>query len=326
MKKNVIHSIELGGIPFASNLIQAPLAGVSVAPFRELIHHYGGAAYCVTEMVSAKTLLHKPPRRYVYKSPAEGLLCFQLSGNDPVELQKAAIQAEQHGADLIDLNCGCPVEKIRKKGCGSKLLSMSKTLETIIQSIKAEVNLPLSLKIRVDGQSDDQFNTDVVKAINDAGADFLIVHGRHWTEDYETPVRLDEIANIVANANIPVIGNGDVKDYESLQNMLETGCKGAMIGRGSVGKPWLFQELLAIDQGQSFVAPSSAEIGNLLLKHVRGLILLEKETPALLQARKLAKYYLRAAGCEAAYPKFKMIRHYAELEQLVRQVLNNSIL
>lgn len=318
---SLIHPMQLGGITISSNLIQAPLAGVSCAPFRELIWRFGGVGYCATEMISAKTLVTRPPKRYIYKSEQEGPLCFQLSGNKPEELASAAEIASQYGANLLDLNCGCPVDKIRKKGCGSKLLSMSQTLAEIIKAIKAKVDLPLSVKIRVDGKSGDRYNTDVVKAINDAGADFIIVHGRHWTEHYETAVRLDEIASVVACSHIPVIGNGDVKDYASLKQMFETGCVGTMIGRASVGKPWLFAMLTAQDQGKNYPIPAKFEIGDLFLEHVKGLIELENETLAVLQARKLSKYYARSAGLDpSAYLAFNEVGTLKDFSELVRRL------
>ncbi len=287
----LIHPIVLGKTLIANNLFQAPLAGVSCSPFRELIAEFGGVGYCATEMISAKTLLSHPRRRYIYKSPKEGRLCFQLSGNHPDELAEAALLAVSHGADLLDINCGCPVSKIRKKGCGSKLLSQAHKLKEIIKAIKTAVSLPLSIKIRVDGISGDRFNTDIVKAAEEGGADFLVVHGRHWSEHYEQAVRLDEIAAIVAASHIPVIGNGDIKDYASLQAMLATGCAGAMIGRASVGKPWLFAELCARDCGQAYTIPSETEREALFKRHIEGLALLENEASAMLQARGLAKYY-----------------------------------
>ncbi len=317
----LIYPITLGKVKFPANLIQAPLAGVSCAPFRELIWQFGGAAYCCTEMISAKTLLGKPEVRYVYKSKVEGPVAFQLSGNNPDELARAAVLAVEHGADVIDLNSGCPVDKIRKKGCGSKLLADAAKLYQITKAIKANVDVPVSIKIRVDGESGDTFNTDVVQAINDAGADFMVVHGRHWTEHYETKVRLDEIARIVAVSNIPVIGNGDVTDLTSLQQMLSTGCAGAMVGRASVGRPWLFAALAAQDRGEAYVVPSKAEIGALLLKHIQGLIALENERLAVLQARKLAKYYARAAGLMPEIQlRFHVLTCFEELEHLVHNL------
>jgi tRNA-dihydrouridine synthase B len=315
----------LGHKRFDTSLIQAPLAGVSAAPFRELIAVFGAAAYCCTEMISAKTLLNRPPLRYIHKSKQEGLLCFQLSGNTPSEMQQAATIAAKHGADLLDINCGCPVEKIRKKGCGSKLLSMSHTLGQMIRAIKAEVDLPLTVKIRVDGASGERFNQEVTHAINDAGADGLIVHGRHWSEHYETPVRLEEIAAIVAASDIPVIGNGDVKDYASLQRMLAvTGCQGVMIGRASVGRPWLFAQLWSEAQGHIFTPPSPAEIGALFLRHIEALSHLENETLALLQARSLSKYYLRAAALpESLQAQFTTLTQFEHLQDQVRIQFEN---
>src|SRR3990167_2530221 len=318
MTPSLIRPITLGKITFPTNLIQAPLAGISCAPFRERIWQFGGVAYCATEMISAKTLLNRPKKRYTYKSMAEGPLCFQLSGNHPNELANAANIALEHHADLIDLNCGCPVDKIRKKGCGSRLLQDSQHLYRLIKAIKVQTSVPLSAKIRVDGTSGDHFNTDVVKAIEDAGADFIVVHGRHWTEHYETAVRLDEIATIVAAVHIPVIGNGDVTDYTALKRMFTTtGCQGVMIGRASVGKPWLFALLQAEDRNEPFMIPTREHIHALLLKHIEDLSQLENEAHALLQARTLTKYYLRAAGLRPeTYAHLHTITRLDELKNI----------
>lgn len=320
MPQSLIHPIQLGKIQFASNLIQAPLAGVSCAPFRELIAQFGAVAYCATEMVSAKTLLGQSPKRYTYKSHSEAPLCFQLAGNHPDELSRAAEVAVLHGADLIDLNCGCPVDKLRKKGSGSRLLAESQHLYRIVVALRKITQVPLSIKIRVDGASADRFTPDVVKAIEDGGADFIVVHGRHWTEHYETPVHLDQIAAIVASVKIPVIGNGDVKDYASLQAMMRTGCRGVMIGRASVGKPWLFAELAAQDRGLAYSTPGAHEVGMLFLQHIQKLVEygLESETVAVMQARKFSKYYARSA-CLAPqqYLQFNKISNLSELHYFI---------
>lgn len=321
----MLKPLTIGNITFPTNLIQAPLAGITCAPFRELIWRFGGVAYCVTEMISAKTLLHRPPKRYIEKSRVEGPLCFQLSGNIPEELGKAAaIAVTRYGAQLVDINSGCPVDKIRKKGCGSKLLADSKTLAALIKAIKKEVSVPLTVKIRVDGESGDDFNMDVIKAIEDAGADALIVHGRHWTEHYETMVRMDEIANIVAVSKLPIIANGDVQDYASLTKMFETtGCAGVMIGRASVGQPWLFAQLSAQDSGQDFIIPTPENIGAIFLEHITLLAQLENETLAVLQARKFSKYYARAAGLHAnAHLSFGELNSLQELQAEVARVFD----
>lgn len=290
-------SLVLGNKSFSVNMIQGPLAGVSCAPFRALVWRYSKPAFTCTEMISCKTLIHQSTlanARFIKKDVAEGPLSFQLSGNDPSELGEATKIATQAGADLIDLNCGCPVTKIRKRGAGSRLLSDATKLAKLIHAMKSNTHLPVSIKIRVQGGSNEIFHQEIVNVINNSGLDFLTVHGRHWTEHYETPCHHDQIQFFVNELNIPVIGNGDIACLASLQKMLATGCAGVMIGRAGVGQPWLIAKLMAELTGEKFQLPSAAEISSVFLDHVKSLItLLQSEKFAILQARKFAKYYAR---------------------------------
>lgn len=282
---------------FPSQLVQGPLAGVSCAPFRALVWQYSQPAFCYTEMISCKTLLHQSTAshmRFVKKDPKEGALCFQLSSRDPKELSAATRIATDYGADLIDLNCGCPKKKIRSKGTGSHLLSEPSHIYALIRAMKQSTDKPVSIKIRVDGQSDDRFNEDIVKAVMDGGADFITVHGRHWTEGYDTACSYDDIAFFVHALPIPVIGNGDIACVNSLRQMLATGCSGAMIGRAGVGQPWLIAQLMAELEGAPFTPPALPEIGEIFFTHVQGLCaLMGTEKFAIIQARTFAKYYAR---------------------------------
>lgn len=291
-----IKPLRIGSLLLANNLIQGPLAGYSCAPFRLLSHHHGRPAYCVTEMISAKELIKQPNkrRRYIWKAPQEGVVCYQLSGNVASELAEAARIVTAAGADLIDINCGCPVPKMRAKGCGSRLLSQPAKIAELVEAVKANTSVPVSVKIRVDANSGDKNNLAVAKAVEEAGADLLVVHGRHWTERYDVPCHLQQITEIVAAVAIPVIGNGDVEDAVSLKRMLTvTNCAGVMIARSSVGQPWLFQQLIAEINEQSFAVPTTATVGALFMEHVLGLAELESEFIAVIQSRKLAKYYIR---------------------------------
>jgi tRNA-dihydrouridine synthase B len=249
-------------------------------------------------MISCKTLLHSPEfsyQRFVRKHPKEGPVCFQLSANDPKELAAATQKATDLGADVIDLNCGCPVKKIRVKGAGSRLLADSEKLYQLTQALKQNTSVPVGIKIRVDGGSEERFNEEIIKVVNDSGIDFLVVHGRHWTEHYETPCRFDEIKFFVERVNIPVIGNGDVRCVESLKTMLATGCAGAMIARAGMGQPWLIAKLTAEMNGETFLTPDQKEVGALFVEHVEELAaLLGEEKFAIFQARKFAKYYARS--------------------------------
>lgn len=294
---SLIKPLQLGNRTFPVNIIQGPLAGVSCAPFRRLAWQYSEPAFSCTEMISCKTLLYQPKlaeQRFTAKDPHEGPVCFQLSSNDPQELAAATQRATELGADLIDLNCGCPVKKIRNKGAGSSLLVQPQRLYQLIRAMKDNTHVPVSIKIRVQGDSDDAFHLELAQVIRDAGADFLVVHGRHWTEGYDVSCHYDHIQFFVETLNIPVIGNGDIKDLDSLKKMFATGCAGVMIGRAGVGQPWLIKQLIAEMQQKPYQLPALKEIGILLIDHVSQLsTLLNSEKFALLQARNFAKYYAR---------------------------------
>lgn len=293
----MIKPLQLGSKTFPVNIIQGPLAGVSCAPFRFLTWKYGKPAFSCTEMISCNTLIHQQShtqQRFVNKHPHEGPVCFQLAATTPAELAEATKKVTAYGADLIDLNCGCPVKKIRSKGAGSRLLMDPTKLYQLITAMKQNTHVPVSIKIRVDGQSNDQFNSEIVKVVHDAGVDFLVVHGRHWTEHYETPCNYQQIQYFVEELAIPVIGNGDVACIDSLKKMFATGCAGVMIGRAGVGQPWLTAKLIAAMQDQAFVPPTAAEVAAIFLDHIQQLVeLLGNEKQAILQARKIAKYYAR---------------------------------
>lgn len=300
-------ALHIGPKSFTANLIQGPLAGVSNMPFRRLVWEYSQPAFSYTEMISCKTLLYQPHlrERFIKKSPFEGPVCFQLSSSDPFELSEAVKMVTDFGADLIDLNCGCPKKKIRTRGCGSRLLANPAHLYTLIKAMKDHTHLPVSIKIRVDGHSQEQYNQAIAQVVEDAGADFLTVHGRHWSENYDTSCHYDQIQYFVERLSIPVIGNGDVACFHSLKKMLATGCAGVMIGRAGVGQPWLIKALQAQLQHQPFNAPTLPEIGALFIRHITELAdMLGDEYFAVLQGRKLAKYYARPLKARQAFCAF----------------------
>ncbi len=255
-------------------------------------------------MISCETLINgsNNNHRFVAKSLDEGPVCFQLSGREPKKIAEATKIVTDYGADLIDLNCGCPVNKIRSRGAGSKHLTNPANLYEAIKAMKTNTHVPISIKIRVDGHSSDQYNQEIVKVVAEAGADYLIVHGRHWTEHYETPCNTDQIQFFVEELNIPVIGNGDIACIDSLRNMFATGCAGVMIARAGVGQPWLIAQLIAEYNNQPFFKPSFPQISELFLEHITELAkLLTSEKFAVIQARKFAKYYARGLPQKTAF-------------------------
>lgn len=295
--QNSIKPLQIRDKLFANNMIQGPLAGISSAPFRLLTWEYSKPAFTCTEMISCSGLVRKSLRtlqRYVVRDPKEGTVCYQLAGSDPTEVAEAVKMVTDFGADLIDLNCGCPVRKMRKTGACSSLLTNPTRLYTLIKTMKQNTHVPISIKIRVEGGSDDVFNQEIAKVVTEAGADYLIVHGRHWTEHYETPCNHDQIKFFVEEMKIPVIGNGDIACKASLQKMLDTGCAGVMIARAGVGQPWLIKKLMAQMNNEEFITPDFEEIKNVFLEHIENLgTLLDSEKFAVVHSRKMAKYYAR---------------------------------
>lgn len=292
----MVKPLKIGQHTFNSNLIQGPLAGYTCAAMRVQTWRYSQPAYCSTEMISAAHLVHakKPPKRYLERDPSENALCVQLSAEDPHILALAVQRLNPLAPEVIELNCGCPVSKIRRKGAGSKLLSEPDKLKRLISALRENTTCAISVKIRVSGDNHDQDDFLIGEIAEQEGADALVVHGRHWTENYDQPCRHTHIQKLVSAVKIPVIGNGDVKDLPSLVAMLEnTGCAGVMIGRASMGQPWLFAQLQAEFANRPFIKPTPSAIGEIFIDHIQRLATLDSPFRAVLQARKMGKYYSR---------------------------------
>lgn len=291
----MINPLKIGNKTFPNNLIQGPLAGISCPSLRLLTWQYSKPAFSYSEMISATALAKNYKHGYehlVKKDPKEGPVCFQLFGKIPEELATAAKILTDLGADLIDLNCGCSVPKVRGNGAGSALLMDRTKLYTILIALRKSTALPLIAKIRV--ANDETINHEIAKVAEDAGIDCLVVHGRNWEERYNTPCRYDAIKYFVTNVKIPVIGNGDITDISSLKKMFATGCAGAMIARAGVGQPWLIGKLIAEANDQIFTPPAPQEIGKIFIFHIEHMAhYLKSERTAVLRARKLAKSYAR---------------------------------
>lgn len=282
--------LQIGSLTIPHRLIQGPLAGFSCAPFRELFNQFTPPAYCVSEMSSAIDVLtkHEPKSRYLYRSPNEKILAYQISGNKMHVLAQAAAYLQNSGADLVDINCGCPKAKIRKKGAGSALLDDPNKLIHIIKKVRDVLSIPLTIKIRIQGNNNDLI---LAKQIEDAGADALIVHGRRWIDEYNVACDLNQIAHIKKSITIPVIANGDIHSLNSLNIAMErSACDAFMIARAGSGRPWIYQELLK----QRPLTITRPEKIKLFMTHLEGLAVLENEFKAVLQSKALVRYYFKA--------------------------------
>ncbi|HAT8700886.1 TPA: tRNA-dihydrouridine synthase family protein [Legionella pneumophila subsp. pneumophila] len=307
--------LQIGSLKLPHRLIQGPLAGYSCAPFRDLFNIYTPPAYCVSEMCSAIDILHKhsSQSRYIYRAPTEKLLAYQISGNEPHVLAEAAAKLQSLGADLIDINCGCPKSKIRKKGAGSALLEDPQKLIAIISRVRAAISIPLTIKIRIQNNEKD---LTLAKQIEDAGAHALIVHGRRWTEDYDIPCNWQQIANIKNAVNIPVIVNGDISDIFSLRKALEISvCDGFMISRAGTGKPWLYRDLLNLETNDV----AFDEKLKLFMLHLEGLSYLENEHKAVLQSKSLVRYYFKKQLNEQQLQQFYQLGSLMEIKDFLAE-------
>ncbi|MGM0623186.1 MAG: tRNA dihydrouridine synthase [Campylobacterota bacterium] len=223
----------------------APLAGYTDLPFRSVVKQFG-ADVTMSEMISANALAfqNKKTLKMLEKSPLENPYSIQIAGNDTYHIQKAVEYINTlGGVDDINLNCGCPAPKVANNGSGSGLLQDLEKMGKIIKTIKDYANTPtISVKVRI-GYVDKK-PLDIAKTCQDNGADFIAVHGRTKAGAYKAPVDYDAIAGIKKALSIPVIANGDITDAQKAQWVFEhTGCDGVMIGRGAIGKPWIFHQM-----------------------------------------------------------------------------------
>lgn len=225
--------------------VLAPLAGYTDLPFRSVVKKFG-ADLTVSEMISSNALVHKSEKTYkmLEKSSIEEPYSVQIAGSD-VDIVREAVEFlnTQDGIDVIDFNCGCPVPKVVGGGAGSSLLRDLDQMGRLVQTIKETSNKEFtSVKIRLGFSENNHF--EIAKVVQDAGADFIAVHGRTRAGRFKSEVDYDAIAEVKQALKIPVIANGDIDSYEKAQQVLEhTKADGLMIGRGAIGQPWIFHQL-----------------------------------------------------------------------------------
>ncbi len=272
-----------------SRVLQSPLAGVSDQVFRNLVRRWAPEALLFTEMVSASGLEHGHGNYKVQElSKEKGPIGVQLFDNHPEAMAEAAIRAEAYGAFLIDINMGCPVKKVTRKGGGSGLLKDPELAEKIVSQVVNSIKIPVTVKTRLScSQIDISDSVNFAKRIQDAGAQLLTVHGRTREQGFSGTANWNAIAKIKSALKIPVIANGDIKNADdALRCLATTNADGVMIGRGSMGAPWLVGQIDCAIQGKKvFETPGPKERVKLALEQLQGL-LENKGEHGLLIARK----------------------------------------
>lgn len=277
-------------------LIVAPMAGVTDRPFRELCLAHG-AGMAISEMMSSNPALwrtSKSQKRMVHIDES-GLRSVQIAGAEPELMAEAARFCVENGAQVIDINMGCPVKKVNKKLAGSALLTRPDLIEQILTATVNAVDVPVTLKTRTGWDPDNKNCVTIARMAEDCGIQALALHGRTRACMYKGEAEYDSIKAAKAAVSIPVIANGDIDSPEKAQYVLDyTGADAVMIGRPAQGRPWIFREIHHyLTTGEHLPAPSLEEVRTILLGHVQELHQFYGELKGLRIARKHVGWYLK---------------------------------
>lgn len=289
---------KIGNVEIANQVVLAPMAGISNSPFRRICKEMGcGLIYA--EMVSDKAIMYgnKKTIDMLYMTDFERPISQQIFGTDVSSFVIAAkyICSNMH-PDIIDINMGCPVPKVAiKSQAGAALLKNPKKIYEIVSAVVKSVNVPVTVKIRSGWDNNSINAVEVAKIVEKAGASAICVHGRTRSQGYSGTVNLDIIKAVKESVDIPVIGNGDIKDIESAKRMFSyTGCDAIMIGRGVLGNPWLIKELVTyFDNGTIIDKPSYKEKIDMCFHHMDYLMKIKPEKVAVLEMRSHIAWYLK---------------------------------
>jgi len=298
--KKYIRPLTLKNLQLPNNIFYAPLAGCSDYPFREISKSYHpGIVFC--EMVKAEALIRHDPNTYKFLDYSAEMhpIGAQICTSNPKNAKIAAKYIEKLGFDLLDLNCGCPVDKVTKDGSGSGMLKNPQLIGEVLHQMVSEVQIPVTLKIR-SGWDDESINVEeIVKIAILAGAQVITVHGRTREQGYRGPANWDYIKRAVqaAGEQILVFGNGDVFSAEASLNMFEiTGCHGITVSRGTMGMPWIYREIEQLIVNDSRQNMDELEILKVLKRHFSMILNYQSGKRALLDMRRVGSWYMKLAS------------------------------
>jgi tRNA-dihydrouridine synthase B len=294
--------MQIGPHKLQNNLIVAPMAGVTDRPFRQLCRALG-AGMAVSEMISSNPRLWgtlKSRRRRDHCGELQPV-SVQIAGADPQMMAEAARYNVEHGAQIIDINMGCPAKKVCNVAAGSALLRDEPLVGRILDAVVAAVTVPVTLKIRTGWSPQDRNAVRVAKIAQSAGIAALSIHGRTRACGFSGRAEYDTIAQVKSAIGIPVIANGDIDSPQKAREVLErTGADALMIGRAAQGRPWIFREIRHfLDHGRELAPPQAGEISSLLVQHLHDLYALYGDDAGVRVARKHISWYTKGlAGAE----------------------------
>lgn len=312
--------MKFGNTEITEKAYLAPMAGVADRAFRELCRSYG-AAYTVCEMASSKgiSLGDKKSSELLSITDTERPAGSQIFGNSPEIMAKAAEKALEYSPDFIDINMGCPAPKVASSGGGALLMKNPELAAEIVKAVVSVSTVPVTVKMR-SGWDDDHINAvELAKMCEQAGASAITVHGRTKVQMYAPPVNKNIIKLVKEAVSIPVIGNGDITDGISAAKMLEeTGCDMVAVGRGALGRPWVFSQINAYLEHEVILPePPVTQRMIVMLKHIETLCEYKGERVGIKEARKHAGWYTKGLRGGAEYrAKMSLIDSFDELKEL----------
>jgi len=263
-------SYQVEHITIAPNITLAPMAGVTDSVFRRLMLSLGGCGLVSSEMTNAASVSPKLLKRHRLLDylPEERPFTMQLSGNEPEMVARAAHTIEQLGADILDINCGCPSPKVTGGGHGASLLRDLPKMQRVLKAVRAAVSIPITLKFRAGWDETSLNYVETAKIAEEAGIAALALHPRTREQRYTGEADWSRVAEVKRHVSIPVIGSGDVKNaHDALWRLHDSGVDGVMIGRGAMENPWIFLQIAQLRRGEALFAPTPADKYELLLRY-----------------------------------------------------------
>jgi tRNA-dihydrouridine synthase B len=311
--------LTIADISFNSPLILAPLAGYTDLPFRLLCGEYG-AGLTVSEMISCHGLLYgqEKTKKMLASTAEDKPVSFQLFGADPEIMGEATALLNDYNPTLIDINMGCPVKKVTKRGAGSALMKDIHLAEKIVSAVCKQAKVPVTVKTRAGINQDDITALEFTRMCESAGASAITIHGRTWAQGFTGVADWEIVAKAKKIAAIPVIGNGDIDSYTTaLAKIEETGCDGVMIGRAALGNPWVFNPKGRPDTLKDIMAGVKRHL-ELMQNHLdtrRQLAYIRNHT---------SRYFSDFSGCSQIRQTIHAVKTFAKLEKFIASLQINE--